>query len=226
MHDDQLIKLINISKTYTLGNQEIKALKKVNLSIQSGDFLVIAGTSGSGKSTLLNLISLIDSPSSGDLLFGGQNIDDFNDNRITGFRNDKIGIVFQNYNLVPVLSALENVTFPLNIQKVPKKETLERAHAILKEVGLEKFTHHKPANLSGGQRQRVAIARALVTEPEIVIADEPTAALDSKTGREVVDLMKKMNLQKSTTFVFSTHDPKIINMVDQVIQLEDGGILN
>ncbi len=224
--NNTLLQLAHVDKTYQLGTQEVRALKNVNFSIHKGDFMAIAGPSGSGKSTLLNLISLIDSPTSGSIIYEGVDVENFSDNKITGFRNDKIGIVFQNYNLIPVLSAVENVAFPLQAQKVSKKESVEKAKSILKEVGLEEHFDHRPSNLSGGQRQRVAIARALVTEPEIVIADEPTAALDSKTGIGIIDLMKNLNQSKKTTFIFSTHDPRIIDSVDHVTKLEDGEVIS
>ncbi len=225
-NNNLLLKLVNINKTYQLGSQKIQALKNLDFSINYGDFLAIVGASGSGKSTLLNLISLIDSPTRGQLLYDKVNIDNFNDNEMTSFRNKKIGIVFQNYNLIPVLNSVENVAFALQIQKVSKQESIDRSIALLKEVGLENHLEHRPANLSGGQQQRVAIARALVTNPEIVIADEPTAALDSKTGLEIIELMKNLNKSKKTTFIFSTHDPKIIKSVDNIVELEDGVIIN
>ncbi|MCK8522365.1 ABC transporter ATP-binding protein [Aquimarina sp. D1M17] len=225
-YNQKIIELTNVDKTYALGNQELKALKEVNISVESGDFMVVAGPSGSGKSTLLNLISLIDVPTSGEVHFCGENIKNFCDNRITALRSEKIGIVFQQYNLIPVLSAIENVAFPLQIQKKSKKESFEKAEAILEEVGLKNYIHQRPNNLSGGQQQRVAIARAMVTEPEVIIADEPTSALDSKTGQEIVELMKYFNRSKHMSFLFSTHDPKIINTVDKVIHMEDGYIMN
>ncbi len=219
------LKLKDISKKYVLGSQEVIALNDINLTITSGDFIAIAGSSGSGKSTLLNLISLIDIPTKGDLIYDNIDVKMLCDNEVTKFRNSKIGIVFQNYNLIPVLTAVENVAFALQLQKKSKKESEEKATLLLEEVGLINHLRHFPKNLSGGQRQRIAIARALVTNPEIVIADEPTAALDSKTGIGIIELMKTLNQTKKTTFVFSTHDPKIINSVDSVIQLQDGKII-
>jgi len=218
------LKLENISKKYTLGNQVVTALDDVSLTISSGDFMAIAGPSGSGKSTLLNLVSLIDNPTSGNITYDGINVASYSDNEITKFRNQKIGIVFQSYNLIPVLDAVENVAFALQLQKKTKKESVKLAKLILEEVGLKDHLNHRPSNLSGGQRQRVAIARALVTNPEIVIADEPTAALDSKTGIAIIELMKSLNEKKNTTFIFSTHDPKIIKKVNSVVHLLDGQI--
>ena len=168
------------------------------------------------------MLALIDTPTKGTIKYLGADVKQFSDNDITRFRNKKIGIVFQNYNLIPVLDAVENVAFALQVQGVSRQESKKRAEKILREVGLGGHLHHRPANLSGGQRQRVAIARALVTEPEIVIADEPTAALDSKTGQEIISLMKELNRSKKTTFIFSTHDPRIIDQVDHVVEIEDG----
>jgi len=224
--DNKCIQFKGISKNYFLGNQKIEALKDINLTINSGDFIAIAGTSGSGKSTLLNLISLIDKPTNGIIIYDGVNTKELFDDEVTRFRNQKIGIVFQNYNLIPVLNATENVAFALQLQKKSKKDSMAQASELLDELGLGNHLKHRPSNLSGGQRQRVAIARALITNPEIIIADEPTAALDSKTGFEIINLMKNLNVSKKTTFIFSSHDPKIISNVDKVINLLDGEIIN
>lgn len=221
-----IIEFKNVEKTYRLGTQRIKALSDVSISVNKGDFSAVVGPSGSGKSTLLNLLTLIDYPSKGKVLYSGIDVDDFSDNDLTNFRGKKVGIVFQNFNLLPVLTAVENVALALQIQAVPKKECTERAKQVLSELGLENHMNQKPDYLSGGQRQRVAIARALVTNPEIIIADEPTSALDSKTGIEIINLMKQINQNKKTTFLFSTHDPKVIKEVSQVIELLDGKIVN
>ncbi|MCU0467708.1 MAG: ABC transporter ATP-binding protein [Arcicella sp.] len=222
----KLIDFEGVSKTYQLGNQRIPALKGIDLTIESGDFIAIAGPSGSGKSTLLNLLALIDTPTSGDIRYNNIDVSTLSDDERTRYRNKEIGIVFQNYNLIPVLDALENVAFALQVQGVPTKECLKRAEKILREVGLGTHLHHRPANLSGGQKQRVAIARALVTNPSVVIADEPTAALDSKTGMEILELMKELNYTKNTTFIFSTHDNRIIDSVHHVVYIEDGFLMN
>jgi len=222
----KLIDFEGVSKTYQLGNQKVQALKAINLTITSGDFMAIAGPSGSGKSTLLNLLSLIDTPTTGQIKYNDTDISTLSDNQKTMYRNKEIGIVFQNYNLIPVLDALENVAFALQVQGIPNNVCFSRAEKMLKEVGLGTHLHHRPANLSGGQKQRVAIARALVTNPSVVIADEPTAALDSKTGMEILDLMKELNYTKNTTFIFSTHDSRIINSVQHVVQIEDGLLTN
>ena len=218
-----LLEFKKVEKTYKLGNQEIKALRGVDISIQSGEFIAIAGPSGSGKSTFLNLVSLIDTPTAGCIQYDGVNVSNLSDNQITAFRNKKIGIVFQNFNLIPVLNAEENVAFALQVQRtLSTKESLKSARAILKEVGLGKHLKHRPANLSGGQRQRVAIARALVTNPEIVVADEPTSSLDSRTGIDIIELMRKLNNARKTTFIISTHDPRVIERVNYVMNIEDG----
>ncbi|XLS29696.1 ABC transporter ATP-binding protein [Flavobacteriaceae bacterium M23B6Z8] len=220
-----LLEFTKVSKTYQLGKQTIPALKNFNISIAKGEFIAIAGPSGSGKSTFLNLASLIDHPTAGCVKYNGLNVSSLSDNQLTIFRNQKIGIVFQNYNLIPVLSAEENVAFALQIQrKSNTKNSLNMARAILQRVGLGGHLKHRPANLSGGQRQRVAIARALVTHPEIIVADEPTAALDTRTGLEIIELMKKLNKELNTTFIFSTHDPRVIERVNKVIEIEDGQI--
>lgn len=220
--DTALIELRAITKTYQVGLQSIYALKGIDLSIEAGDFLAIAGPSGSGKSTLLNLLALIDTPNSGQIRYDGQDVKELSDNAITQFRNRRVGIVFQSYNLIPVLSATENVAFALQIQGLGRAESTQRAVDMLALVGLDRYAKHRPDELSGGQKQRVAIARALVTKPEIVIADEPTAALDTRTGMGIIDLMKDLNQSLKTTFVFSTHDTRILDSVGQVIQLEDG----
>lgn len=220
-----LLEFTKVDKMYRLGKQTIPALKNINISIKQGEFIALAGPSGSGKSTFLNLASLIDHPTNGCVKYNGLNVSSLTDNQLTVFRNQKIGIVFQNYNLIPVLSAEENVAFALQIQrKSNTKNSLNMARAILQKVGLGGHLEHRPANLSGGQRQRVAIARALVTHPEIVVADEPTAALDTKTGLEIIELMKKLNKELSTTFIFSTHDPRVMERVNKVIEIEDGQI--
>lgn len=220
----KLLELKSVYKSYQLGTQMIRALEDVNFSIYPGEFLTIVGPSGSGKSTFLNLIGLIDTPTNGIVEYEGKDVSEMSDNEITAFRNQRVGIVFQNYNLIPVLSSVENVSFALQVQGISKKESASRAQDILDKVGLGNHFNHRPGELSGGQRQRVAIARALVTQPEIVIADEPTAALDGKTGRGIIELMQKLNESLYTTFIFSTHDQRIIDTVDSIIEIEDGQI--
>jgi len=221
-----LIEFQKVNKTYFLGTQKIDALKDINLSIKDKDFTAIIGPSGSGKSSLLNLISFIDTPSEGKILYDNVNVENLKEIDVAKFRSNKVGIIFQNFNLIPVFSATENVALALQIQNGNNKENMERSKELLNELGLGNHLNHKPSYLSGGQKQRVAIARALITNPEIIIADEPTSALDSKTGMEIISLMKKINETKKTTFIFSTHDPRIINEVEKKIELIDGQIKN
>lgn len=224
MNEQPILKLRNIKRRFMLGETTIDALNNVSLDIHAGEFLAVWGPSGSGKSTLMNIIGLIDTPTAGEVSFDGQNTHLLADDALTDFRGEKIGFVFQNFNLVPVLSALENVMLPLQIQGATEKAAHERAAAVLVDVGLERFQHSLPDKLSGGQRQRVAIARALVVNPKLVIADEPTANLDSENSRMVVDLMREMNRARKVTFVFTTHDPRLLQHVDRKILLRDGHI--
>ena len=219
-----ILRLRDVRRRFHLGETTIDALHGVSLDIHPGEFLAVWGPSGSGKTTLMNIIGLIDSPTAGDVHFGDQATRGLSDNALTEFRARKIGFVFQNFNLVPVLSALENVMLPLQIQGVSERSARERARAALVDVGLERFLEARPDKLSGGQRQRVAIARALVVDPALVIADEPTANLDSENSRMVVDLMREMNREHKVTFVFTTHDPRLLDHVDRKILLTDGSI--
>ena len=219
-----LLRLHDIRRRFMLGETTIEALNSVSLDIYSGEFLAVWGPSGSGKSTMMNIIGLIDAPTSGKVLFDGQDTQMLKDDELTDFRGQKIGFVFQGFNLVPVLTALENVMLPLQIQGVAEGKARERALSALIDVGLEKFKSSRPDKLSGGQRQRVAIARALAVEPKLVIADEPTANLDSENSRMVVDLMREMNRARGVTFVFTTHDPRLLEHVDRKILLRDGNV--
>lgn len=221
-----ILKLRNIKRRFMLGETHIDALNSINLDIHAGEFLAVWGPSGSGKSTLMNIIGLIDSPTEGTVNFDGQDTHALADDALTEFRSQKLGFVFQNFNLVPVLSALENVMLPLQIQGVAEAEARKRAAASLVDVGLERFVNSLPDKLSGGQRQRVAIARALVVNPKLVIADEPTANLDSENSRMVVDLMREMNRARKVTFVFTTHDPRLLDHVDRKILLRDGNVVS
>jgi putative ABC transport system ATP-binding protein len=223
-NDLPLLRLNQIHRRFMLGETSIEALNGVSVDIHSGEFLAVWGPSGSGKSTLMNIIGLIDEPSNGEVWFDGQNIRNLKDDELTDFRGHKIGFVFQGFNLVPVLTALENVMLPLQIQGVKESVAREKAKAALIDVGLEKFSASRPDKLSGGQRQRVAIARALAVEPKLVIADEPTANLDSENSRMVVNLMREMNRARGVTFVFTTHDPRLLEHVDRKILLRDGNI--
>lgn len=217
-----LLELYDVHKHYTFGDIKIHALRGVNLLIDAGEFVAVWGPSGSGKTTLLNLMGLIDEPNSGTLLFDGQDVSRLSDNRKAEIRNRSLGFVFQSFNLIPVLTALENVMLPLQIRGRPTREARERALHRLTQLGIESFKNHRPDTMSGGQQQRVAIARALVTEPRLVIADEPTANLDSKTALSIVDLMRDLNRSENTTFIFSTHDQRLLERVDRLVRIEDG----
>nr|VFJ42612.1 MAG: putative ABC transport system ATP-binding protein [Candidatus Kentron sp. DK] len=217
-----MIQVENVSKTYTLGKRRVEALRGIDLALSEGVFVAIAGPSGSGKSTLLNLLGCLDLPTSGRILLQGQDVSTMGDREQSALRNRFIGFVFQSFNLVPVLSAFENVEYPLVLLGIARRQRRERVAAMLKEVGLAEHAAHRPDTLSGGQRQRVAIARALVTRPGLVLADEPTANLDSKTGGEIIALMRALNREHGTTFVFSTHDPRVVDQAERVYRIEDG----
>jgi putative ABC transport system ATP-binding protein len=220
-----LILMDVVSKEYPMGDTPVKALEDIVLSILPGEFVAIWGPSGSGKSTLCNLIGLIDTPTKGTLFLEGQDTARMTDNKRSDLRSEFIGFVFQGFNLLPVLSAVENVMFPLEFKGEKKKYAMERAMALLVEMGIEKFSYHRPQKLSGGQQQRVAIARALVTQPRLVIADEPTANLDSQTAMDIIELMRSINRKTGTTFVFSTHDQRLLERVDRKILLRDGRMM-
>ena len=220
------VEVDNVSKVYVLGGEHIDALRSVSLKIERGVFLALAGPSGSGKSTLLNLIGCIDSPSTGRVLIDGRDVSDKSADELAGLRARTIGFVFQTFNLFPVLDAAENIEYPLHhFPELNRRERRERVKRYLEVVGLSNFARHRPNQLSGGQRQRVAIARALVTHPKIVLADEPTANLDHRTGREILRLMRSINRDTGVTFIFSTHDPQVIKIADRRVDLEDGEIV-
>ncbi|MFX1535094.1 MAG: ABC transporter ATP-binding protein [Promethearchaeota archaeon] len=219
-----IVKIENVVKNYFLGKTTVNALRDISLEIKQGDFIAIMGPSGSGKTSLLNLIGCLDKPTSGTVFFEGKDISKLNSNRLAEIRSAKIGFVFQHFNLIPVLTAFENVEFPLLLKKLNKNERAERANQALEMVGLGDKIFRRPLELSGGEQQRVAIARALASRPAIVLADEPTGNLDSTMGEEIISLMKAINETESTTFVFSTHDPMLIEHVAKVIQLRDGMI--
>ena len=220
-----IVALRDVTKSYPLGKTVVHAVRGVSLEIRQGEFSAIAGPSGSGKTTLLNMIGCVDVSSTGDVVVSGQKTNQLDDKALTNLRLFKVGFIFQTFNLVPVLTAYQNVEFPLLLQKRhTKAERDKRVRELMDEVGLSDRLQNRPGELSGGQRQRVAIARALVTEPAIVLADEPTANLDTETGNNIIDLMKRINTQRKTTFIFSTHDPKVIRRADRVVWLEDGRI--
>lgn len=221
-----LIEMKEIKKDYFLGETTVHALMGIDLTIESGEFVAVWGPSGSGKTTLLNLIGAIDEPTQGNLLIKDNEVALLSDDQRTELRNRFIGFIFQNFNLIPVLSALENVMLPLQIRGKSMLGVKEKALECLEDVALSDFINHRPDKLSGGQRQRVAIARALVTNPSLVIADEPTANLDSETSRRIIGLMRDLNEKERTTFIFSTHDQRLLDQVDRLIRLEDGRILN
>lgn len=222
-----IVELVDVHKVYPLGETEVHAVRGVSFRVEKGDFISITGPSGSGKSTILNLIGCIDKPTSGVVKIAGVETGTLNDRQLTELRQKTLGFIFQSFNLIPVLDVYENVEFPLLLgkERPGKRETEEWINFLLEATGLASHRRHKPSELSGGQRQRVAIARALATKPKIVLADEPTANLDSKTGKAIIELMKKLNQELDTTFIFSTHDPEIVAVADHVIRLQDGRIV-
>lgn len=221
-----VLELRQIIKSYQLGDTQVQALRGLNLTLHEGEFTALIGTSGSGKTTLLNLVGCIDDPDSGDILIDGVSVKNLNEIEKSSLRNEKIGFIFQSFNLIPVLNVSENIEMPLLIQKsVSESERKSRVLESLTDVGLQDFAKHMPNKLSGGQRQRVAIARALVTKPKLVLADEPTANLDSKTAHMIIDLLSDLNRKRKVTFLFCSHDEKLIGRVGRVIKIQDGVIL-
>ncbi|MBU2902975.1 ABC transporter ATP-binding protein [Maribacter dokdonensis] len=221
-----ICELKKVSKTYAIGDHPTLALKDVSLIVNTGDFISIMGPSGCGKSTLLNLLALIDNPTTGAVKYEGQNVGTYKDKKLTGFRNKNIGIVFQNFNLIPVLSAIENVALVQQISGIDSKSAFNNAEKILKEVGLGNHLKSMPSNLSGGQQQRVAIARAFVNTPKVLVADEPTSSLDSKTSEAILELMTELNKTKKTAIIYSTHNLKMASYAERVINIKDGKIIN
>ncbi|TLU66375.1 ABC transporter ATP-binding protein [Thalassotalea litorea] len=221
-----VIKTINLSRHFGQGDTLVKALDEVNITIKKGEFTAIIGPSGSGKTTLLQLIGGLDETSAGNVILDDKNISDMSGQELSDFRRDHIGFVFQAYNLIPVLSAKENIEYIMLLQGVSADERHRRVEHIMAQVGLTGLASRRPTQLSGGQQQRVAIARAMVSNPSIILADEPTANLDSRTGMALIDMMKKLNEQEQMTFVFSTHDPKIMESARRIITLEDGRVVD
>ena len=219
-----MITIENLTKIYQLGKIEVVALKNINLEIKEAEFTGVIGPSGSGKTTLLNLIGCIDVPTKGKIYIDGQDITQMNEKQLTFLRRQKIGFIFQTFNLIPVLTVFENVELPLIALGINKIDRYKMVMEMLENVGIKDLAFRKPEDLSGGQRQRVAIARALVKKPKIVLADEPTANLDSETGAKIVELMKYMDEKYNTTFVISTHDPRLINFLEKKVYLIDGRI--
>jgi putative ABC transport system ATP-binding protein len=214
----------DVKKIYRQGKMEVRALNGVTLSVEKGEFMALAGPSGSGKTTLLNLIGGLDSADGGRIVVNGNSLETMSPSDLADLRLRKVGFVFQSFNLIPVLSALENVEFIMLLQGVPAGERRERAAAVLEEVGLSGMEHRRPAELSGGQQQRVAVARAIVSGPSIVLADEPTANLDSVTGSGLLDLMRRMNDEKQVTFIFSTHDRMVMDHARRIVRILDGRV--
>lgn len=221
----ELVKLSAVKKSYKLGETIVPALQGIDLEIRAGEFTSVIGASGSGKSTLLNLVGCLDRPDQGSIKIAGTEVTKMTDNEQCQLRNEKIGFIFQSFNLVPVLNVWENIELPLLVNnKRAIEEKRRKVENVIKSVGLEAFQHHRPDQLSGGQRQRVAIARALVTDPSLVLADEPTANLDSKTAHMILDLMADLNKSQHVTFLFCSHDEKLINRVGRVVRIQDGVI--
>jgi putative ABC transport system ATP-binding protein len=221
-----VVEINNIYKSYHDTEVEVKAINGVTLSFEKGDFAVVVGPSGSGKTTLLNLIGGLDQPTGGEILVAGHRLSALRPSELIDFRMEHVGFVFQSYNLIPVLTAAENVGFIMNLQKWPKEKRKVRTNELLSSVGLADRHNSRPSQLSGGQQQRVAVARALATHPEFILADEPTANLDSKSAESLLDIMEKLNREEEMTFIFSTHDVRVMKRARRVITLEDGKVIS
>lgn len=222
---ENVIETRNLNKVFGEGDLAIKALNDVNFHIQKGEFTALVGPSGSGKTTLLNMIGGLDEPTSGTVILDGQDISELKKSQMTKFRQDHIGFVFQAYNLIPVLSAYENAEFIMLLQNIPAKERKERVYKLLEEVGLKGKEKNKPGEMSGGQQQRVAVVRALAAQPAYILADEPTANLDSKSTSDLLDLMYRLNQEENMTFIFATHDQRVMDRAKRIVYLEDGKII-
>ncbi|MCD6505979.1 ABC transporter ATP-binding protein [Candidatus Poribacteria bacterium] len=220
--DDVVIKTENVVKEYKMGNTIVRALRGISVEVKRGEYISIMGPSGSGKSTLFNMIGALDKPTDGKVYIEGQDMSELDTHELAWLRCHKIGYIFQTFNLIPVMTALENVTLPMIFAGIPRKEREEKGKMLLEMVGLGHRVHHKPYELSGGQQQRVAIARALANDPAILLADEPTANLDLKTGREIITLMKRLNEERGVTVISATHDLKMIDVSDRIIFIRDG----
>jgi len=213
-----------LTKTYTMGKRSLEVLRGVDLDVARGEFLALRGASGAGKSTLLHLIGGLDLPNAGEILFAGRNLVTFSERKLTEFRNRRVGFIFQAYHLLPELDALENVCLPARMARISSTQAATRGRELLTRVGLQDRLDHKPSELSGGEQQRVAIARALINEPELILADEPTGNLDSKTGGEIIELLKSLCAEKQTTLIIATHDANVAARAARVIDLLDGRI--
>ena len=223
---DNKIEIKNLTKIYHEGAEEVKALDNVSITFNGGEFAAIVGPSGSGKSTLLNMIGGLDTPTSGTIVVDGIEVGKLSSNSLINFRRDHVGFVFQAYNLIPVLTAKENVTFVMDLQCIPTQQSSARAIELLQNVGLGDRINARPNKLSGGQQQRVAVARALASKPKFILADEPTANLDGKSAETLLDIMEKLNKEEQITFIFSTHDPRVMQKARRFITLEDGKIVD
>ena len=219
-----IIETKNLHKTYDEGELKVHAVRGINLSFEQGEFTAVVGPSGSGKTTFLNMVGGLDKPTQGSIIIDGVDIGNLKPSEITDFRLRNIGFVFQAYNLIPVLTAKENVEFVMQLQGISKKERAERAINLLKEVGLGDRLHSRPSKLSGGQQQRVAVARALASKPKFILADEPTANLDSESTRNLLEIMERLNKEENITFIFSTHDSRVVEKARRIITVEDGKI--
>ena len=220
-----VVEIKNVSKSYQLGSTEVPALRNLSLQIKKGEFAALIGASGSGKTTLLNLVGCLDNADQGDILIENISVHSLSEDQKSELRNQKIGFIFQSFNLIPVLNVFENVEIPLTIRpQLTAEQREQKVMAALKDVGLQDLRNNRPDQLSGGQRQRVAIARALVTEPSLILADEPTANLDSKTAHHIIDLMLELNKKRNMTFFFCTHDEKLMSRVQRIVKIKDGVI--
>ena len=217
-----IIQTIDLHKTYMQGGRPLNALKGINLEITPGEFTAIMGPSGSGKSTLLNMIGALDRPTKGNVIINGRDLSQLNDNQVTDLRNTEIGFIFQFFNLIPRMDALGNVELPMAIKGTRRRKRHDRAEKLLSLVGLGDRTDHKPSQLSGGEQQRVAIARSLANDPVLILADELTGNLDSRTGKEIMDLLRRLNIEEGKTFILITHDPMVGQSTDRIIQFKDG----
>lgn len=222
----KIIEIKDVSKVYNETEVEVRAVNGVSLDFREAEFAAIVGPSGSGKTTLLNMIGGLDSPTSGEIVVDGTNLSRLSSSQLINFRMRNIGFVFQAYNLVPVLTAKENVEFIMALQKWPREERDKRTFELLTEIGLADRANSRPGKLSGGQQQRIAVARALASRPKFVLADEPTANLDSKSASTLLEIMEKLNHEEKITFIFSTHDPRVVKMAHRVITLEDGKVVS